>query len=508
MRKVFSKPPLLLCSITASFFLILAFPNFEYSLFVWVALSFLIYPLIYCSSLKSLLYGFLTGFFFFAFTMYWTAGVMTVYGGVNSWVSHIIALLLWSYLALYFSLFAFLFCWFRRHLSVNSALFMAPFLWVLLEYIRSYFLTGLPWLLLAHSQYRNVMIIQICSITGVYGLSFLILSFNSLLVYLTVEKKRKYKLYAVLSALSVFLLLLVWGNDRLTGKAVSEKDITVAVIQGNVPQDLVLSGLNARDILRNHLQLTFKAVKDGAELVVWSESSVPLDLGERGIFRKSVSMTADKYNIHMVVGSVTSGDDCLWNSAFTVDEEGNFQERYDKRHLVPFGEYVPFNDFLTFLGPLVNEVGTFRRGEKAVINDVNGVTFGVPICYEISFPDNIRDFVKNGVDFIVNITNDGWYGQTPACRQHLANLPFRAVENSRNIVRAANTGISCFVNSRGKILTETPLEVETYLLSSLSLCKEKTIYTCYGDVLVWFSLLVVLSGLVLGKFCTVKNLQD
>ncbi len=485
MRKNISRFSFLLPPALTSLLLITAFPDFGVSVLAWFAPSLMIYASLGSGVFRSALQGFAAGFIFYLGSMYWTAGVMAGYGGINLALSWLFSFMLYAYLAIYFSAFSMAVSWFRQHLSETRALTAAPFIWVTLEYIRTYALTGLPWNLLANSQYRHPVFLQICSVTGIYGLSFMMVALSSILVYMCIPVSGKSKLTAGVIFTACFTAILIWSFFRLENPPFEEKGkIRTGVIQGNVPQGLKMSGMNERDILEDHLALSLEAAAKDAELIVWSESTVPMYFEKDNIFRSSVTRFCSENRVHMVLGSVSSDGDYLKNSAFTVDSCGMFQQRYDKRHLVPFGEYVPLYRAIPFIRPLVNEVGTFNPGGKAVINSIRGIKFGVPVCYEIIFPGNIRDFAGKGAEFIVNITNDGWYGKTSACAQHFSHLPFRAVENFRSIARSANTGISGFIGPTGIIVSETELETRVSIVSDVPAFSGKTFYSLEGDVFI------------------------
>ncbi len=431
---------------------------------------------------------------FYGGSTYWIFYVVHTYGRLNVIFSILVTSLLVCYLSLYFALYGYIQFKFLKKFPLAGALFAGPFVWVSLEYVRNYFLTGFPWNLLAYSQFKNLYIIQIAHFTGPYGISFLIFLFNAAVVFLVSEEKIKSRLQS--ASMVILITALVWGYGyyTVTTRKPAGDNLKVGGIQGNVKQEMIRKKTGGRKILERQLDLTGKALKEGAELIVWSESSVPFYFRQNTAFRKILKNLTGRENITLVLGNSYADSSGLRNSAYTLDR-GRIQKRYDKRHLVPYGEYVPLRNWFSFIEPLVQEVGRFVPGESAVLNHTGKYDFGVPICYEIIFPENIRAFTRKGANFLVNITNDAWFGKSPASEQHLSTAVFRAVENKRYIVRVANTGISAIISDTGEILEETELFKTTYFVGKVGMRSGKTFYVRYGDLFSWICLfLTVLAG--------------
>lgn len=475
--------------------LILSFPFFSFSFFAWIAfvpLGFYIYKT--DKGILALWGGFLSGLIFYFGSTYWIFNVIHTYGRLNVFLSLLVTLLLVLYLSLYFALYGYIQFKLLKKFSLAGALFMAPFLWVGLEFARNYLLTGFPWNLLAYSQFKNIHIIQAARFTGPYGISFLIFLFNSLILYLILSEKLKRKIIFTVSVILVIGITWSYGYYTVNSTENSGKSLMVGGVQGNVKQEVIRQKTKGREVLKRQLELSKQTLKEEAELVVWSESSIPYYFKRNPSLQKLLKNFTEKERITLVLGNMYSDSSGLRNSAYTISR-GKIQKRYDKRHLVPYGEYVPLREWLFFVEPLVEEVGTFVPGKSAVLNHIRKYDFGIPICYEVVFPENIRAFTQKGAHFLVNITNDAWFGKSPASAQHLSTVVFRAVENKRYIVRVANTGISAIISDTGRILERTELFKTTYFAGEIEMRNDKTFYVKNGDVFAYLCLfLLILKG--------------
>jgi apolipoprotein N-acyltransferase len=224
-------------------------------------------------------------------------------------------------------------------------------------------------------------------------------------------------------------------------------------------------------------------------LIVWPETAVPFILRREPELSPRVGRYVAETGVPMLIGSPDAGaDGRLYNTAFLVGTDGGILGRYDKRHLVPFGEYVPLQRVFFFLDKLVTGIGDFGRGRKATVFGGAGPAFSVMICYEVIFPAEVREFVRAGATYLVNITNDAWFGRSGAPTQHLAMAVMRAVENGSYLVRAANTGISAIIAPTGEILARTEIFTEAAFVGTIHARQTETPYTQYGDVLAWVCL--------------------
>lgn len=479
-----------LCLLSAAL-LILSFPIFNLWILAWVAFIPLFFALQSQSGLKAFLLAYFTGVVFWAGTIYWLVHV-TLLGTI----------ILVLYLALYFGLFGLFFSYFQfRSASIDYRLstidpLVFSSIWVLLEYTRSHLLTGFPWALLGYSQCSNLPIIQIADLTGAYGVSFLVMMVN-VAVYQFISQKSKVK--SIFVPICCIFVSLIYGYYKLLPTSNSQlPTYRISVIQGNIPQDQKWEAESREYILNKYLTLSLAATKDNPDLVIWPEASLPVILEEEPDFFKEVRHFSQEAHLSLLIGAVTRRDDAYYNSAILVSKEGAVLGRYDKLHLVPFGEYIPLKNYLPFLETIV-PIGDINPGKESTLFSLptpnSGLLtynkFAVLICFEDVFPELSRRFVKNGADFLVNITNDAWYKKTSAAYQHFQACVFRAVENRVFLVRAANTGISGFIAPTGKVISLVQdkigkeIFVDGYKAQSITVAKRGlSFYSKYGDIFV------------------------
>jgi len=491
----------ILLSLLSGILLILSYPNFDLEFLAWFALV----PLFYSMNGKSILYcfflGFLTGLTSFLGVLYWIVIAVHTYGNVPLFLSVVILLLLVLYLSLYFGTFAMLFRFTEQRLGYRM-LMLTPLFWVALEYLRSFFLTGFPWANLGHSQYLNLPLIQIVDMTGVYGLSFVILWVNVTL-YLVLhqwpEKRFPYR-EVLITALMVTGILL-YGYIKMTTvtqQAQQQKALKVGLAQGNIDQAIKWSESVQRETLKIYEGLSLKLGKEEPDLIIWPETAAPFFFQDAKELQPLILDIPVRTRAFLLFGSpsykIVNRKVDHYNSAYLVSSSGAIVGKYDKVHLVPFGEYVPLGEILK-LGSLGEGIGDFKSGKEVINLSLPQGKFGVLICFEIIFPDLCRRFVKEGANFLVTITNDAWFGKTSAPYQHLSIATFRAVENRVYIARAANTGISAFIDPSGKILKQGEIFTEEAISGAIRLSSSMTFYTLYGDVFAWlcfgFSILLL-----------------
>jgi apolipoprotein N-acyltransferase len=335
-------------------------------------------------------------------------------------------------------------------------------------------------------------VIQISHLTGVYGVSFLIVLVNAALTdYL------RSRLNAPLLAAGICMAIaLIYGSYNLEAPSSSASGVRTKIVQGNIRQEMKWRPERQAQVVKKYRRLSFA---DGeSDLIVWPEAAVPFYFEADEKFSPLVRDVARQTQSFLLFGSLSFRFQqeryLLYNSAFLLNPQGQTLEMYRKRHLVPFGEYVPLRVILKFLGPLIEMVGDFGEGEEYTVFTMPRGKFSVAICFEIIFGDLVRRFVKNGAEFLVNITNDAWFGKSAASYQHLGMVTFRAVENRVWIVRAANTGISGFIDPTGKIAQATALFKNSTSIGTVYPNRKKTFYTEYGDL---FALICYIISLLL-----------
>jgi len=470
--------------------------------------------------------SYLFGFVFFPGVFYW---ILQVSG--YSYLHHVI---LAFYLSLYFGFWGLVFAFIVKNRGIITALLIAPFVWVILEFIRSNFsFLALPWALLAHTQYQYPPIIQIASLTGTYGVSFLIVLINSafsaiILFLIQIYKGDPSPSYLIISGRGVmlivsaaalsFTIVLSYGFKIVTRPIVYDS-IKVSVVQGNIDQDKKWDLKYREFIMQTYGELTRMASQDRPELIVWPETATPLAISRDQRLYDQVKLISQSAGTNLLLGSAqhqkfTQGDDKrinYMNSAFLISPDNKPKsQRYDKIRLLPFGEYLPMERTIpwAFLG--IQQLQGYTPGKEFTVFEVPPIRFSATICWENIFPNLVRQFVKKGALFIVNITNEAWFGKTSAPYQFVAMSVFRAVENRVSVVRCANTGVSCFINPNGKIISKVNHEnqdifITGYLTKEIPLAKEKTFYTDYGDVFAYLNNITIIIMVFLTVMKSRKN---
>jgi apolipoprotein N-acyltransferase len=528
-----------LLAVLSGVLLALSFPKFGHPAFGWIAITPLLVALgtspesrIAKPPSRPFLLGLVTGVVYFTGTLYWITHVMAVYGGLSGWVAVVINGLLIAYLALFPAAFAVIV---RRAVvwSGPRALMTAPFVWVATELARTYLLTGFPWVLLGYSQAPVLPIAQLASVFGVYGVSLLVAGLSAGLAVIAVQSagsdpadtagaqpvgggpkaERRRALSAVLPALAWFTIVLgvaAWGSWRVARSEWTRDGdrVRVGLIQGNVEQGEKWEASRGPAIFQDYLRMTRQAIGEGAEFVLWPESATPFLFEEERAAADVIRSIARQARVPILLGSDQidwrrDGDarvpDRYYNAAFLIRADGSGGGWYRKMHLVPFGEYVPLKSLLFFAGPLVEAVGPFSAGTDPALLPVNGHPVSVAICYEVVYPNLIRQFVRRGSELLTTITNDAWFGTTSAPHQHFAQASMRAVEEGRYLVRSANTGISGIVDPYGRVVEKTDIFQSAVLVGEARFLRTSTFYARHGDILAYASAAATLALLVVSR---------
>ncbi len=486
--------------------LIAAFPPLGVWPLAWVAPVPLLWRASAVSPRRSLLLGAVWGSLFFSFALYWIQPVLVTYGGVSPLIALAPVALLVTYCAGYFALFLWSVSAGVRRWG-HRALWLAPALWVGLEWFRSHAFGGFPWAPLAISLQGVPVLMAPAAWGGAYALSALIVAFWIWLIHLVRLSSNPGACFRLGAAgAGGLVLLLVFGAWRTARLDRLPADLRVACLQVNVPQAIKWSRAHRLEILRAHRELTREAALGGARLVIWPESSlsfgpfekVPVEEGGQNV-EAWVAEQARANGVEILWGGVAAERTLngieFRNSAYFTAASGETQSRYDKVHLVPFGEYVPLQKYLKFVEPLVQQVGDFGPGKMPVLHPGAAAPIASIICYELLFPHLVREAAV-GAGLMVNITNDAWYGTRVMPHQHLAAAPLRAVENGMAVVRAANTGVSALVSPSGRVLARTRLEERTILLGDIPSRGVDTFYRRYGDL--WAGACAMISAVYFG----------
>lgn len=448
------------------------------------------------------------GILWYAGTCYWIYDTMHRYGGLSRPVALLILLLFCMYLALYHGAFGLLLSLVAgRSEFSRRALLGAPFLWVAVELARTR-ITGFPWNLLGIAQVDNVPLARIAAATGVYGISFEILLVNTAIAaaFLVHRNKRNMLLAAGL------LAAMVLQAGRWINLPSLVPDHNALLMQENIP---ILQGADwtkeyfegtLRDLAWLSLNPPARPVQRPIphfDLIVWPESPAPFYTSDPE-FRDSVSNIARQAHSWLLTGAIGTRNASeapqqatqVYNSAALVSPAGEWVTRYDKVHLVPFGEYVPFKKALPFMDMLTKEVGDFQRGTSRAPLTADGTRLGVLICYESIFPDEVRQFVANGAQVLVNISNDGWYGDSGAYAQHLNQTRMRSIENDRWLLSAANTGVTASIDPYGRIVARAERKIRTALIAPYALINRTSFYTRHGDWFAWLCAIISIAALI------------
>jgi len=466
--------------------LAMAFPRPDVASLAWVGLV----PLFLVMDRRPFRSGFVAGVGFFGLVLYWLNIVMTNYGKLHPVFSVVAYLLLVGYLALFFGAATWASCRLKEKLDL-SPVWTLPVFWVGLEFLRSFLLTGFPWATLGYSQQSHLHIIQSADLFGVYGLSFLLVLSNGVLASCARSLWERQPGYLPWPALVLTVCLfagnLGYGHFRLgQGLDYRNKTLQTSLVQGNIDQSVKWDPAHKASTVSTYGRLSRQAAADGPlDLIVWPESATPFYFQNGGPLSARVESVARGTGAHLLFGSpayeVLNRQNRYLNSAFLLSGEGRGLGRSDKVHLVPFGEYVPLGRFLPFIDKMVVGIGDFSPGAVSPL-PLNGESLGVLVCFEGIFPELARDFVRQGADALVNITNDAWFGRSSAPFQHLAMTRFRAVENRVWVARAANTGITAFIAPSGRISERTKLFETAFLNGSIGLGADPTLYNRIGDL--------------------------
>lgn len=502
--------------------LTLAFPRPE----LWPLAFFGLVPLILArgglDGEDSFRLGFITGLVHAVTLVYWIVPVMTEYGGLHFLLALPVFLALAAYMALYPGLFAWGLTWAERlpGLKAGGVLWAlaGAALWCGLEYFKGFFLTGFPWEPLGAALVAALPLIQVSDIVGPGGLGFLTALVNLALAAVFMRPRPFFRRSAagpLLLAAAVPVLMWTYGQARLTqvDKLVQEAPVRrMAAVQGSIPQDLKWDPSHRVETMMAYRDLTLKAGLSDPWLTVWPETALPLLYERDPAAREWVDDLVRRAGRPLLFGAPgyaerPDREPVYYNRAYLLDGRAEMLGWYDKSHLVPYGEYVPLQKYFPFLSKITQAVGNYEPGQPGRILDLDGDGIGVLICFESVFPGLARQAVRAGADFLVVITNDAWFGRTSAPYQHFSQAVLRAVETRRSVARAANTGISGFIDPAGRVLGTLNLFQRDVLIRDVPLCREETFYTRTGDIVPQACLAVTILIFGAGFYRRKKNVS-
>jgi apolipoprotein N-acyltransferase len=457
---------------------------------------------------QGFLLGYVCGILWYAGTCYWIYDTMRLYGGLSAPMAAVVLFLFCCYLGLYHGLFGLLIGLLAgSSRGYRPALISAPFVWVAVELARTR-VTGFSWGLLGTAQVDNASLCRIATWTSVYGISFELVLVNVALAaaFLIQKEKRGAMLTAALAAAAVL------QAGRLIEPPAASADRKALLVQENIPVAANWTPGYFQQTLSKLTDLSEKsAAKESSvkiDLVVWPESPAPFFINDAH-FRDVLSDMARQIKVWTVAGSIgttspRTANSPIFNSAALISANGDWTARYDKVHLVPFGEYLPFPSLFSFAGGLTQEVGEFQHGSSRTPLDAGGEQLGVFICYESIFPDEVRQFADKGAQVLVNISNDGWYGDSGAYAQHLNQTRMRAIENDRWLLSATDTGVTASIDPWGRVVARLQRKERAALVAPYALTSVTTFYSRHGDWFAYACAIISLAALI-ARFAYPKN---
>ena len=486
----------------------LSYSGLYLSVYSWVCVAILLFSLFGARPRVAFGCGFLHGLLFVLTSVPWIATVLTVHGGLpvaGGWGVLLLIAIAWGILIGSFA-------WAVHRLSRQSiglACFGAPFIWVTFEFVRAHLPEiSFPWNLLGYPAASNLGLVQLTTISGIYGLSFLVAAFNALLSWVSASNKLTLRRRIACAAAATGILLTTsWVAPRLVPQQQAQH--FARAVQLNFPEVESYPAdwfrVHAAD-LEEITRISLAPSLQKPDLLVWPEAPAPFSFQDVQ-FAKVASTLAIQFGHPFLAGAiewkppvdpsdvVPRGTLLPYNSALLFDGQGQRVFVYDKVHLVPFGEYEPFPLIHRVVSSVSSDVGGFHKGNKYVVGQLpHGNTFGVFICYEAIYPGEVRRFAAGGAQLLLNISNDGWFGRSAAAEQHLRMARVRAVENRRWIVRSTNNGFTVSIDPYGRILRPLPPDVRAAVDLPYDFRSDETTYTRFGD---WFAWLCVLVSVIL-----------
>ncbi len=524
--------------------------------FCWIALVPLLWALLSknrngdsLTLLQGGVLGYACGFVWYLGDCYWIYQTMYLYGALAKPIAAGILILFCLYLGLYHAVFGALAAAFVSRFGRQITLLLVPFAWVAVELARAR-ITSLPWDLLGVAQVDNPLLIRLAPITGAYGISFVIAAVNALFLIRIRVREHRYTRPLLTAAGVVFVVLYVLGLRVLSPPAASPTTATATLVQENIevgaantgpqpttqqyleafsylsryPSSHYLLGIPELPSTRSVFLIRRPAPSEGgdpdppapitADLIVWPESPAPFQDSDPQ-FLAAMASLARQTHAPIIAGNTGFEPDREqksgyrpYNRASFFAPDGAYVAHYDKMHLVPFGEYVPYKQLFFFAQDLLNEVGTFAPGTRRTAFATGGHRYGVFICYESIFADEIRQYAAHGADVLINISNDGWYGDTSAPWQHLDMVRIRAIENHRWVLRATNTGVTAAIDPYGRVTASAPRHIRTSIRVHFGYEHDLTFYAKHGDLFAYACAFITTIGLALGLLPREKFSRD
>ncbi|MGH9789881.1 MAG: apolipoprotein N-acyltransferase [Candidatus Acidiferrales bacterium] len=513
----------LLLALASGLILAFGFAPYHTPLVAWLAMAMLVFVSLDARPITAVLCGALHGVAFYSLSVYWVYVVMRQYGGLGPASSFGVLALMIAVLSGFTMAFTAAVAWISRR-SIGRACVAAPLVWVACEFGRHHMpAIGFPWNLLGYAVSDNLGLVQVVTVTGIYGLSLLVAGYGALSALLLVERSKQ-AFGCWLAASAVVLPVVLVGGEFVPQPGLPQ--MQARLVQTSLPQGPyaadwmtqyaeTLAELERLSVAGGGTASGGPRVADGGaalqapdapsgqassapttgarvSLIVWPEVPAPLYLQDEGFatLARGIAARAQTPFLFGHIGWKREEDGQLhpYNSAALLGASGERLYSYDKIHLVPFGEYNPWPRLLWFAGALTQEVSQFRAGSEREIGQLDGGKFATLICYEAIFGNEVGQFVARGAELLVNISNDGWFGRTAAPDQHLAIARVRAVENRRWLLRATNNGYTAAVDPYGRIVVRMPADTRGALDVPFGFRSDRTVYSRAGDWVAWLSL--------------------
>jgi len=448
---------------------------------------------------RGFLLGLITGIVYFTGTVYWTGDTVSTFGDLPWIVGALVTGILVVYQGTFVAVTGAVGGLFVRRFGIRGVLLL-PFVWVALEYGRGhFFFGGFPWVPLGSAVATLLPVVQIASLVGVYGVSLFLALISACFAFAAMSAGRG-RVFGIASAMALVAGASIWGGARLADNSLTREGepLRVALVQANIPQEEKWDRSRADSIVQRYLRMTAEAAQGGAQFIMWPESATPFNFEEQPQRAAGIRAIVGGSGVPLLLGSdeVEPGNTAkYYNSAYMLDRAGSTAAVYRKIHLVPFGEYVPWKSVLFFAGKLVEAVSDFTPGERVTMLPVGEHMATTAICYEIVFPELIRQGVLQGSELLTTITNDAWYGLSSAPHQHFELASMRAVEQGRYLARAANTGISGIVDPYGRVLARSAIFETAVVTGEVRFLQGLTVYARIGDLCAQLAVLVTLAGI-------------
>ncbi len=468
-----------------------AFAPFSYWWLTLICPALLYVSIINRSAFDAFLLSIIFGLFFFGFGVPWTFNSIHEFGHAPIVLSAFLASLLVIVLTLFPAFSTYIFCKLRcnAYFSFTSALAFSS-LWALFEWLRSWIFTGFPWLLLGHAHHSSPLQ-DVIPIFGTYGATWLALLVSCLVVVIALGKFRQ-KVLALISLALVALSLMV--ANQITWTQAEDEELSIALVQGNISQEMKWDRTNHPFIMSKYMQLSEDHLD--ADIVVWPETAIPTYYTlVKDSFIKELSETAQNNNVDFLVGVFTydPSNGKVFNSVMALGEGLSF---YQKQHLVPFGEYIPFRGLTSFLDRYIQiPMADLSEGEGRPLVSLKGYTVGASICYEAVYGNEVIEALPEA-KFLINVSNDAWFGDSLAPHQHLEIARLRAIETGRYLLRATNTGISAIIAPDGSIINKSVQFKEDVIRAKIQPYSGLTPYSRWGN----WGIVTILFGIMF-KIC-------